>query len=132
MGTAGRPVGKGFLIGWGGKLKKGTQMAGANPALHREGIRPQGAPQRGRLVQRQIVVGARAMRRRMIENWENKARMSMKTKDRAQKPVDWNGSGGGRATAFFRQIQQGLPSCDSKAAAPLPHSKTRGTKRECL
>jgi hypothetical protein len=68
----------------------------------------------------------------MIENWRNKARMSMKTKDRAEKSVDWNGGGGCRTDALFLEVQLGLPNCDSKAAAPLPHSKTRGTKRECL
>jgi len=34
--------------------------------------------------------------------------------------------------ALFQEIQRGLLNRDSTWAASLPHSKTRGTKRECL
>ena len=56
----------------------------------------------------------------------------MKTKDRSEKLTDGDAGGGCRQGALFPEIQLGLPNRDSTAAASLPHSKTRGTKRECL
>jgi hypothetical protein len=56
----------------------------------------------------------------------------MKTKDRFEEFTDWGASAGCRVAAFFPEIEQGSPNRDSTAAASLPHSKSRGTKRECL
>ena len=86
---------------------------------------------RGRLSDR-LSLGREGNEGEMIENSGKKARMSMKTKGRSEEPTDWGTSRGCLADAYFPEIQQGQSNYGSKAAASLPHSKTRGTKPECL